>query len=264
METNDTLSSCSDLDEQEIQQPQNGIVSDGGNDQCSKNQSNTSGDKSSRSWNECNDKSTSEDDTDIRHIYDKEPMVEVPNTVDYNVFALERQHSEQLESINNTYVLEKDDSNVTPDSSNICNNDNQVDQNDALANLIANLTLDTEENKKILKQLKKVNASLTQKLKECNSKFKESNRALRESTSTRDCCLIALQNNQTELEKYKSFNDQTVAYDKFQTKLNESLGQLARKDIDIKEGLKTNAYQISVVNQKHDELVKKCFNKVRI
>ncbi|GKC69152.1 gag-pol polyprotein [Tanacetum coccineum] len=49
----------------------------------------------------------------------------------------------------------KDDSNVTPDSSNICTNDNQVDQNAgecvaeraALANLISNLTLDTEENK---------------------------------------------------------------------------------------------------------------------
>ncbi|GJU30717.1 hypothetical protein Tco_1174306 [Tanacetum coccineum] len=51
---------------------------------------------------------------------------------------------------------EKDDSNVTPDSSNICNNDNQVDQNAAecvderaaLANLIANLTLDTREKQK--------------------------------------------------------------------------------------------------------------------
>ncbi|GJU20687.1 retrovirus-related pol polyprotein from transposon TNT 1-94 [Tanacetum coccineum] len=51
--------------------------------------------------------------------------------------------------------LEKDDSNVIPDSSNICTNDNQVDQNAAecvderaaLANLIAILTLDTEENK---------------------------------------------------------------------------------------------------------------------
>ncbi|GJS38565.1 hypothetical protein Tco_0563608 [Tanacetum coccineum] len=58
---------------------------------------------------------------------------------------------------------QKDDSNVTPDSSNICTNDNQVDQNAAecvderaaLANLIANLTLDTEENKTILKQLQK-------------------------------------------------------------------------------------------------------------
>ncbi|GJU10930.1 hypothetical protein Tco_1133326 [Tanacetum coccineum] len=65
--------------------------------------------------------------------------------------------------------LEKDDSNVIPDSSNMCANDNQADQNAdecddervALANLIANLTLDIEENKKILKQLRKANASLT-------------------------------------------------------------------------------------------------------
>ncbi|GJU73248.1 integrase, catalytic region, zinc finger, CCHC-type containing protein [Tanacetum coccineum] len=122
-----------------------------------------------------------------------------------------------LESNSTDTPLEQDDSNVTPDSSNICNNDNHVDQNAAecddehaaLANLIANLTLDTEENKKILKQLKKANASLTQELKECNSKLEESNRALGESTSTRDGCLIELPNKQTELEKYKAFNDQT-------------------------------------------------------
>ncbi|GJR48754.1 retrovirus-related pol polyprotein from transposon TNT 1-94 [Tanacetum coccineum] len=54
-------------------------------------------------------------------------------------------------------IQEKDDSNVIPDSSNICTNDNQVDQNAAecvderaaLANLIANLTLDMEENKTV-------------------------------------------------------------------------------------------------------------------
>ncbi|GJR43207.1 gag-pol polyprotein [Tanacetum coccineum] len=101
----------------------------------------------------------------------EQPLEQVQNHDEDNVFANERRHSEQPESINDTYVLEKDDSNVTPDSSNICNNDNQVDQNAAecvderaaLANLIANLTLDTEENKMILKQLKKANASLTQK-----------------------------------------------------------------------------------------------------
>ncbi|GJR88896.1 hypothetical protein Tco_0212907 [Tanacetum coccineum] len=47
-----------------------GIVSDKGNDQGLENQSNTSGDESSRSRNECNDKSTSGDDTDIRPSYD--------------------------------------------------------------------------------------------------------------------------------------------------------------------------------------------------
>ncbi|GJS74783.1 hypothetical protein Tco_0707624 [Tanacetum coccineum] len=65
------------------------------------------------------------------------------------------------------------------------------------------------------------------------------------------------QNKQNEFEKYKAFNDRTIDYDILQTKLNETLGLLAGKDIDIKEGLKTKAYEISVVNQKHDELVKK-------
>ncbi|GJS69910.1 retrovirus-related pol polyprotein from transposon TNT 1-94 [Tanacetum coccineum] len=177
----------------------------------------------------------------------------------------ERRHSEQPESINNTYVLEKDDSNVTPDSSNICTNDNQVDQNavacvdecDALANLIANLTLDTEENKTILKQLKKANASLTQELEKCKTNLDETNSALGEAISCRDSCLIALQNKQNEFEKYKAFNDRTIDYEILQTKLNETLGLLALKDIEIKEGLKTKAYEISVLDQKHDDLVKK-------
>ncbi|GJU27641.1 hypothetical protein Tco_1166262 [Tanacetum coccineum] len=68
-----------------------------------------------------------------------------------------------------TEPLEKVDSNVIPDSPDMCGNDIHTDQNAeecdderaALANLIANLTLDTEENKKILKQLKKANTSLT-------------------------------------------------------------------------------------------------------
>ncbi|GJV07734.1 retrovirus-related pol polyprotein from transposon TNT 1-94 [Tanacetum coccineum] len=80
-----------------------------------------------------------------------QPLEQVQNHDENDVFANVRRHSEQPESINDTYVLEKDDSNVIPDSSNICTNDNQVDQNAAecvderaaLANLIANLTLDT-------------------------------------------------------------------------------------------------------------------------
>nr|GEU39738.1 hypothetical protein [Tanacetum cinerariifolium] len=68
----------------------------------------------------------------------------------------------------------------------------------ALSNLIANSTLDIEENKKILNQLKKANASLTQELKECKSNLEESN-------TTRDSFLIALQCKQTEFEKYMTF-----------------------------------------------------------
>ncbi|GJY03454.1 hypothetical protein Tco_0369394 [Tanacetum coccineum] len=162
----------------------------------------------------------------------EQPLEQVHNNDENTGFANERQHSE-----NNTAEC--------------------ADERVALANLIANLTLDTEENKMILKQLKKANASLTQELEECKTNLDETSRALGEATSCRDSCLIALQNKQNELEKYIAFNDRTIDYDILQTKLNETLGLLARKDIDIKEGLKTKAYEISVVNQKHDELVKR-------
>ncbi|GKB63070.1 hypothetical protein Tco_0919256 [Tanacetum coccineum] len=83
---------------------------------------------------------------------------------------------------------------------------------------LANLTLDTEENKKILKQLKKANASLTQDLKECKSNLEESN-------TTRDSCLIAFQSKQTDLETYKTLIDHTVDYDKLEQKHDELVKQ---------------------------------------
>nr|GFC87532.1 hypothetical protein [Tanacetum cinerariifolium] len=48
----------------------------------------------------------------------------------------------------------------------------------ALANLIANLKLDVDENKKIQKQLKKANATLAQDLTECKSILAETSRTL--------------------------------------------------------------------------------------
>nr|GEV12614.1 hypothetical protein [Tanacetum cinerariifolium] len=65
------------------------------------------------------------------------------------------------------------------------------------------------------------------------------------------------QTKQAEFEKYKAFNDRTVDYDKLKRKLNEALGQLAHKDTVIREGLKTKAYELSVVKEKHDELMKR-------
>nr|GEY29006.1 integrase, catalytic region, zinc finger, CCHC-type, peptidase aspartic, catalytic [Tanacetum cinerariifolium] len=120
-----------------------------------------------------------------------EPLEHVQNDTGYNVFANDLQHSEQSKSISNTCIVETNDSNVIPDSPDMCDDDIQDDQNDvesddervALANLIANLKLDTE------------------------------------------------------FQKYKTFNDRTVDYDKLERKLNETLGQLAQKDIEIKEGL---------------------------
>ncbi|GJZ64590.1 gag-pol polyprotein [Tanacetum coccineum] len=84
---------------------------------------------------------------------DTEPLEQVQYDPEYNVFANERHHFEQPEPISNTCVVEKVDSNVIPDSPDMCDNDIQSDQNAedervALANLIANLKLDVDENKR--------------------------------------------------------------------------------------------------------------------
>ncbi|GJU18168.1 hypothetical protein Tco_1146134 [Tanacetum coccineum] len=115
-------------------------------------------------------------DDNSRPTYDTEPLEKVQSNDDYNVFATEREQSEQRGSINNTYVVEKVDSNVIPDSSKMSTNEREVDQNVVehkdervlLASLIANLKLDVDENKKIHKQLKKANMSLTQELDKSN------------------------------------------------------------------------------------------------
>ncbi|GJY79337.1 retrovirus-related pol polyprotein from transposon TNT 1-94 [Tanacetum coccineum] len=155
----------------------------------------------------------------------------------YNYMAKIKEHSEQPESTSNTSLVEHDDSNVIPDSPDmydidIQNNQNVVECDDervALANLIANLI---------------ANLKL-----DCKSILAETSRTLGESNSVRDSCLVALQNKQT-------LNDRTVDYEKLEHKLNETLGLLAQKDIDIKEGLKLKAYEISVIKEKHNEKCK--------
>nr|GEX57162.1 hypothetical protein [Tanacetum cinerariifolium] len=83
---------------------------------------------------------------------DSEPLEQVQNDTRYNVFTNALQHSKQFESINNTCLVETNDSNVILDSPYMYNDDIYNDQNDvesndervALANLIANLKLDVD------------------------------------------------------------------------------------------------------------------------
>nr|GEW12806.1 hypothetical protein [Tanacetum cinerariifolium] len=111
------------------------------------------------------------------------------------------------------YGVNFDDSNVIPDSPDMCEDDIQNDQNDVES--------DDE---------RKANTTLAQELKECKAILAETSKSLGESTSVRDSFLVALQTKQTEFEKYKTFNDRTIDYDKLKRKLNEALGQLAQKD----------------------------------
>nr|GEW93039.1 hypothetical protein [Tanacetum cinerariifolium] len=97
------------------------------------------------------------------------------------------------------------------------NEQNDVESDDEHVAL-ANLKLDVDENQKI------------------------QNKSLEESISVQDSCMVVLQSKQTEFEKYKAFNDRTIDYDKLERKLNETLGKLAQKDIEIKEEIVDNAW----------------------
>ncbi|GKA33200.1 hypothetical protein Tco_0719567 [Tanacetum coccineum] len=124
-----------------------------------------------------------------------------------------------LSAEQDTYVVETVDSNVTPDSSDKCDNDAQADQNAKepedervlLASLIANFKLVLDENKKSQRKLKKANTSITQELQKSKQDLAKTKQDLEKSkqdleTSKQD--LESSKQNLTyyksELEKYKS------------------------------------------------------------
>ncbi|GJR55164.1 hypothetical protein Tco_1405685 [Tanacetum coccineum] len=164
----------------------------GGIDSGKKNESCRSGNDMNNSGNEKNSSGNESSN------YGKESnnLGNVPYTAEYNVFVVATQHTEQPENMNDTSLMEKVDNNTTPNSSDMCNNefkddhnaDDHEDERVMLANLIANLKLVTNENKKIQKQLRKANTTLTHGLNECKYSIEESN-------GIRDRCRIALHQN---------------------------------------------------------------------
>ncbi|GKB67967.1 hypothetical protein Tco_0929379 [Tanacetum coccineum] len=146
--------------------------------------------------------------------------------------------------------------NVIPNSSDMCVNDDQADQNAdeyedervVLANLIANLKLDHDANKKILKQLKKANTSLTHELNECKS-------AVVESNDIRDRCKSALHDQEIKLEKYKKYKNCQLEKEKAERKLKDTLGLLTQQKFQSDEALKTQAYETFQFKEKNAELV---------
>ncbi|GKD12365.1 hypothetical protein Tco_1196772 [Tanacetum coccineum] len=60
-------------------------------------------------------------------VFDKESLEHVHDNDEYNVFAMEKVHPEQPESINDTYMVERGDSNTTHDSSYMSNIEREVD-----------------------------------------------------------------------------------------------------------------------------------------
>nr|GEU47821.1 hypothetical protein [Tanacetum cinerariifolium] len=115
-------------------------------------------------------------------IFDDEPLQKVSNDDHYNVFAMESKHSEQYESVHDTYPIDQDAHNVIIDSLDMSYDTEEINQNDddndlanereLLASLIEKLKCEIDESKNRNKFLETSNKVLIEKLKElarCNS-----------------------------------------------------------------------------------------------
>ncbi|GKD72491.1 hypothetical protein Tco_1330773 [Tanacetum coccineum] len=153
--------------------------------------------------------------------------------------------------------MEMVDSNVIPDNSYMCNNefeddqnadDNDEDEGVELANLIVNLKLVIDENKKIQKQLRKANATLTHELNE--SKY-----ALTESNDIHDRCRSALHQKEVELDKYITYKDFQLVKEEIEHKYKETLDLLAQQKHQSHKALKTQAYETFQFKEKNIALI---------
>ncbi|GKC35464.1 hypothetical protein Tco_1047848 [Tanacetum coccineum] len=125
-------------------------------------------------------------------IFDTEPLHKVHNDNDnYNVFANDREHHEQPESVNDTYLEEQGDTNITIDSLDMSTNREMVDQDDddlarecdLLASLIEKLKCEIDDNKNRNKFFESSNKALVDKLKGDIKDFKTKNKSLESSNN---------------------------------------------------------------------------------
>ncbi|GKA48358.1 hypothetical protein Tco_0741316 [Tanacetum coccineum] len=122
-------------------------------------------------------------------IFDTEPLQKVQNDDDnYNVFANDKEHPEQPESVNDTYLEEKGDTNITMDSLDMSTNRETVDQDD-----------DALAKEREIEDFKTKNKSL----ESSNDHFKEANNELKK---TNQLMFKDLKKFQAKLDRFHDVN----------------------------------------------------------
>ncbi|GKA42745.1 hypothetical protein Tco_0735405 [Tanacetum coccineum] len=159
-------------------------------------------------------------------IFDTELLQKVQNDYDnYNVFTNDKEHPEQLESVNDTYLEEQGDTNITIESLDMCNNGETVNQDDddlakehdLLASLIKKLKCEIDDSKNRNKFLESSNNALVDKLKGEIEDFKTKNKSLESSnkhfkeannelSKTNQLVFKDLKKFQAELDTYHDVN----------------------------------------------------------
>nr|GFD02118.1 hypothetical protein [Tanacetum cinerariifolium] len=135
----------------------------------------------------------SPDVDDSGPIFDKEPEQKVQNDDHYDVFAIDCQHSEQSESVHNTYLIEQDAQNVLIESEDMNYDSDQINKNDEdvdlakerelLSSLIAKQKCEIDESKHRNTLLETSNQVVVEKLKSEIADFINKNKSLTEANN---------------------------------------------------------------------------------
>ncbi|GJV22913.1 ribonuclease H-like domain-containing protein [Tanacetum coccineum] len=207
-------------------------------------------------------------------IFDTEPLQKVQNDNDnYNVFANDREHPEQPESVNDTYLEEQGDTNITIDSLDMSTNGETVDQDDdlarerdLLASLIDKLKCEIDDSKNRNKLLESSNKTLVDKLKGEIEDFKTKNKSLESSNNhfkeannelskTNQLMFKDLKKFQAELDRYHDVNYAS----KVEIDCAKAKGDLMSYKMESQKSLNEHTRKINDLNQMISEMKKELF-----
>ncbi|GJW78757.1 hypothetical protein Tco_0140439 [Tanacetum coccineum] len=170
-------------------------------------------------------------------IFDTKPLQNAQNDDDnYNMFANDKEHPKQPESINDTYLEEQSDTNITIDSLDMSTNGEIVDQDDDdLARELNKLNGEIEDFK-----------TKNKSLESSNNHFKEANNEL---SKTNQLKFKDLKKFQAELDRYHDVN--------YASKVEINCA----KAKEMKKELIAHQETISIMSQEKD--AQKMFHKTR-
>ncbi|GJR90089.1 retrovirus-related pol polyprotein from transposon TNT 1-94 [Tanacetum coccineum] len=227
-------------------------------------------------------------------IFDAGPLHKVQNNNDnYNVFAIEIEHPEQPESVNDIYLEEQGDTNITIDSFDISYDREQDDQDDTdeldqerdlLASLIKKLKCEIDDSKNPNKFLESSNKALVDKLKGEIEDFKTKNKSLESSNNhfkeannelskINQLMFKDLKKFQAELDKYHDVNyaskvetdyakakgdllSYKIKFEKSSNEYTRKINDLNQTVLDIKKDLFAHQETISIMSQEKEAQIK--------
>ncbi|GKA10431.1 retrovirus-related pol polyprotein from transposon TNT 1-94 [Tanacetum coccineum] len=189
-------------------------------------------------------------------IFDTKPLQKVQNDDDnYNVFANDQEHPVQPKSVNDTYLVEQGDTNITIDSLDMSTNKETVDQDDdddlanerdLLASLINKIKCEIDDSKnQANNELSKTNQLMFKDLKKIQDELEKRHDVNYMSKVELECAKA-----KTELMSYKTKSQKSINNYSYQ------INDLNQKISDMKKELVAHQETIAIMSQQKEDQTK--------